>query len=58
VLDDALVALAKYRPAFLGVKIDPIVGALNELRPLLAGLAPEDDCPLFPFVYPKFAFSR
>ena len=58
VLDDALVALARFRPAFLGVKIDPIVGALGELRPLLAGLAPEDDCPMYPFVYPKFEFSR
>jgi hypothetical protein len=58
VLDDALVALMKYRPAFLGVRIDPIVAALEDLRPLLAGLAAEDDCPLFPFVYPKFEFVR
>lgn len=58
VLDDALVALAKFRPAFLGVKIDPILATLGDLRPLLAGLAPQDDCPLFPFVYPKFEYSR
>jgi len=58
VLDDALVALARFRPTFLGVKIDPIIGTLNELRPLLAGLAPQDDCPLYPFVYAKFEFSR
>ena len=54
VLDDALVALGKYRPRFLGVNVDPIVATLNELRPLLAGLAAEDDCPLLPFVYAKF----
>jgi hypothetical protein len=53
-LDDAQMALAKYRPRFLGVNVEPILGALQELRPLLVGLAPDDDCPLFPFVYPKF----
>ena len=53
-IDDAMMALAKYRPTFLGVHVAPIVGALAELRPLLVGLAPEDDCPLYPFVYPKF----
>jgi len=58
VLDDALVVLGKYRPAFLGVKVDPILATLHELRPLLAGLAPEDECPLYPFVYAKFDFSR
>jgi len=56
--DDALMALGKYRPAFLGVYIDPIVGALQELRPLLVSLAPEDDCPLYPFVYPKFEYTN
>lgn len=58
VLDDALVALAKYRPAFLGVRVDPILAALSELRPLLAGLAAEDDCPLFPFAYPKLEITQ
>jgi len=58
VLDDALLALAKFRPAFLGVRVDPIVAMLGDLRPLLAGLAPEDDCPLLPFVYPKFEYTR
>jgi hypothetical protein len=58
VLDDALVSLAKYRPAFLGVRVDPIVAALSELRPLLAGLAAEDDCPLFPFAYPKLEITQ
>lgn len=54
-LDDALLALGKYRPRFLGVDIDPIVGALGDLRPLLVGLANDAACPLWPFVYPKFS---
>lgn len=58
VLDDALVALVKYRPAFLGLRVDPIVASLEELRPLLAGLAAEDDCPLFPFTYPRLEVAR
>lgn len=57
-LDDALLALGRYRPAFLGVRIEPIHAALQELRPLLVGLAPEADCPMFPFVYPKFEYTR
>ncbi|MFN3883783.1 MAG: DUF309 domain-containing protein [Rhodocyclaceae bacterium] len=57
-LDDALIALAKYRPRFLGVEIDPILGALVELRPLLVGLPADAECPLYPFVYPKFEYYR
>lgn len=57
-LDDALIALGKYRPRFLGVEVDPVVGALQELRPLLVALAPDDPCPLYPFVYPKFEYHR
>lgn len=56
-LDDALIALGKYRPSFLGVNVEPILGALQEMRPLLVGLAPDDDCPLYPFVYPKFEYT-
>ena len=58
VLDDALVVLGKYRPAFLGVQVDPLLAVLSDLRPLLAGLAAEDDCPMYPFVYPMFEFVR
>jgi len=57
-LDDALIALGKYRPRFLGVEVDPLVGTLQELRPLLVSLAPDDPCPLYPFVYPKFEYHR
>ncbi|WP_310450664.1 hypothetical protein [Sulfuritalea sp.] len=56
-IDDAQMALAKYSPRFLGVNVAPILGALQELRPLLVGLAPDDDCPLYPFVYPKFEYT-
>lgn len=56
-LDDALLALGKYRPQFLGVKIEPILDCLRGLRPLLAGLAADDACPLYPFAYPKFEFG-
>jgi len=56
-IDDAQMALAKYRPRFLGVNVEPILGGLQELRPLLVGLAPDADCPLYPFVYPKFEYT-
>ena len=56
-IDDAQMSLSKYSPRFLGVNVAPILGALQELRPLLAGLAPDADCPLYPFVYPKFEYT-
>jgi hypothetical protein len=52
-LDDALVALARFRPAYLGVRVDPILDTLVELRPRLVGLAPSAECPVTPFVYNK-----
>ena len=58
VLDDALVALARYRPSFLGVRVDPIYATLDDLKPMLAGLADDDPCPMFPFVYRKFEYDR
>jgi hypothetical protein len=57
-VDDALIGLGRYRPRFMGVEIDPIHAALAELRPLLAGLAPDAECPLWPFVYPRFSYHR
>jgi hypothetical protein len=56
-IDDAQMALARYRPHFLGVNVEPILDGLQELRPLLIGLAPDADCPLYPFVYPKFDYT-
>lgn len=57
-LDDALMALGKYRPAYLGIKVEPIYATLQELRPMLVGLAPDAACPMYPFVYPKFETTR
>lgn len=56
-IDDAQMALSKYSPRFLGMNVAPILGALQELRPLLVGLAPDAECPLYPFVYPKFEYT-
>jgi hypothetical protein len=53
-VDDALVALAKFRPEFMGVGVEPILDTLQTLRPMLAGLASDDECPMQPFVYRKF----
>lgn len=53
-LDDALIALGRYRPAYLGVHIEPIYSTLHELRPLLVGLAPHAECPVWPLMLPKF----
>lgn len=57
-LDDALLALTKYRPQFLGVQVDPIIGTLQEMRPLIASLPPDAENPSFPFVYAKFEYDR
>ena len=57
-LGDALLALAQYRPRFLGVHIEPIYATLLELKPALAGLADDDPCPVFPFAYRKFEYGN
>jgi hypothetical protein len=57
-LDDAVMVLGKYRPSYLGIQIEPIYANLQELRPLLVGLAPDAECPVWPFVYPKFEYTR
>ncbi len=57
-LDDAMMALGKYRPSYMGIKIEPIFGTLQDLRPLLVGLAPQAECPIYPFVYAKFEYTR
>lgn len=53
-LDDALLTLGKYRPRFLGVHVEPIIGTLETLRPLIAALPADGENPMFPFVYAKF----
>lgn len=57
-LDDAMMALGKYRPSYMGVRIEPIYGTLEELRPMLVGLASDADCPMYPLVYPRFEYAR
>lgn len=57
-IDDALIVLNRFRPGFLGVHIDPVIATLEELRPLLAGLAPDAECPLWPFVYAKLEYRK
>lgn len=57
-LDDAVMALGKYRPSYLGIQIEPIYSNLQELRPLLVGLSPNAECPLWPFAYPKFEYTQ
>ncbi len=57
-LDDAVLALGKYRPSYMGVAIEPIYATLQELRPMLVGLAPDASCPMYPFVYPKFEYAH
>lgn len=57
-LDDAVMALGKYRPSYLGIQIEPIYATLQDLRPMLVGLSPSSDCPMYPFVYPRFEYTR
>lgn len=57
-LDDAVVALGKYRPRHLGVLVEPIIGSLQQMRPLVASLPPDGENPSFPFVYAKFEYER
>ncbi|GAB4182151.1 MAG: hypothetical protein Fur0039_26810 [Rhodocyclaceae bacterium] len=55
-IDDALLVLGKYRPEFLGVDVEPVIGTLEELRPMIVGLAPDAECPMQPFVYRRFKY--
>lgn len=56
-LDDAVVALGKFRPRFLGVQVAPIIDTLQDLRPLIASLPADGENPMFPFVYAKFEYA-
>lgn len=57
-IDDALLALGRYRPAFLGVQVEPIYGTLQDLRPMLIGVANDAQCPMYPFAVAKFEYRR
>ena len=54
--DDALTLLPQFVPAYRGVALGPVLETLNTLRPLLAGLDSEANCPLQPFVVKKFEY--
>lgn len=49
-LDDALQVLPGFAPERHGLAVGPVLSSLEELRPLIAGLENEADCPLQPFV--------
>ena len=57
-LDDSLVTLMRFRPEFLGVRVDPVIDTLQELRPTIVGLAPDAEFPVFPFVYRRFEYRH
>lgn len=49
--DDALRFLPGYAPSYRGIEVGPVLETLRVLRPMLDGLAPEDECPMQPFVF-------
>ena len=55
---DALAMLPAYAPAYRGVQVEPILATLRVLRPMLDGLAPEDGCPMRPFVFNKLRIQH
>jgi hypothetical protein len=57
-IDDATMTLMRFRPEFLGVRLDPVIETLQELRPTIASLAPDAEYPVFPFVYRRFEYRR
>lgn len=56
--DDALRVLPGYAPAYRGVKLEPVLETLRILRPMLDGLAPEDECPMRPFSFNPLSYER
>jgi uncharacterized protein len=56
--DDAMGVLTSFRPAHRGVEVAPILETLSILRPFLNDLAPEDDCPMQPFIFKRFVYRK
>ena len=56
--DDALRILPGYTPAYRGMDLEPVLQTLRLLRPMLDGLAPEDDCPVQPFAFNPLSYRR
>ena len=57
VADDALSLLPDYLPSHRGLEVAPVIASLSALRPLLEGLAPEDDCPMRPFTFNRLSYT-
>ncbi len=57
-VDDALRVLPDYSPSYRGVEVGPVLDTLRILRPMLDGLAPEDDCPMQPFTFNPLSYRR
>lgn len=57
VADDALSMLPAYLPSYRGLDVAPVIASLSALRPLLEGLAPEDDCPMRPFTFKRLSYT-
>lgn len=55
--DDALKVLSQYLPAYRGLRVEPVMDTLAELRPLLDGLAPDAECPMRPLVFNKLTYQ-
>lgn len=55
-LDDALVALAAFRPSYRKVRVDAVMESLEELRPLVLALAAGGAPAPQPFVYRRFEY--
>ncbi|MBU0621828.1 MAG: DUF309 domain-containing protein [Gammaproteobacteria bacterium] len=57
-LDDALMVLPQYKPSHMGVMVEPVLETLHTLRPAIAHLGPDAECPFQPFVYNKLMFEQ
>lgn len=57
-IDDALMVLPLYKPAHLGIMVEPVLETLHTLRPAIALLGANDPCPFQPFVYNKLMFEK
>lgn len=57
-LDDALMVLPQYAPSHLGIRVEPLLETLHDLRPAIALLPDDAECPFQPFVYNKLIFDR
>lgn len=57
VLDDALERLPAYEPVYRGVHVTPITEMLSRLKPMVADLPLEADCPVEPSFFGRLRFE-